>query len=98
MKLTDLDATFVDASANGFVHGPECKQGVLFDEPAGSGGKLLVWFANPIGGGPAAGREHTPSPRWTRTGETLETLTLSPSVNVIGGWHGWIRNGEVITC
>lgn len=33
---------------------------------------------------------------WTRTGETFEELSLSPSVNAepSGHWHGFITNGE----
>lgn len=37
-------------------------------------------------------------PCWKRTtGETFDTLTLSPSIDVskYGHWHGFITNGEV---
>lgn len=30
---------------------------------------------------------------WDRTGDSFETLTLSPSVNLEGHWHGHITNG-----
>ena len=96
MKLHDLDAEFIDTAPNGGLrHGPDCGQGVLFDDPQGGGYKVCVWFANPLGGKPVAGPEYDPKPRWQREGDTLETLTLSPSVNVHGGWHGWVRAGEV---
>ncbi len=38
-----------------------------------------------------------PGVLWQRTGETFETLTLSPSVDAsrAGCWHGFITNGEV---
>lgn len=41
-------------------------------------------------------------PRWNRTGNTIETLTLSPSIDASGqdhvthkGWHGHVTNGEI---
>lgn len=48
-----------------------------------------------------------PDPRaWDRTGDTFETLTISPSIDshhVLDdgtkcNWHGFIRNGEILTC
>jgi len=35
---------------------------------------------------------------WNRTGDTFDTLTLSPSIFPPGHWHGFIRNGEIETC
>ncbi len=37
---------------------------------------------------------------WQRTGETFDTLTLTPSIHSRKekggcGWHGFITNGEV---
>ena len=39
------------------------------------------------------------APRWNRTGESFESLTLAPSIRRLDncGWHGFITNGEVIT-
>ena len=34
---------------------------------------------------------------WRRTGDTFDSLTLSPSIDVAGHWHGHIINGELIT-
>ena len=61
---------------------------------------LGVWFANPIDGGPPAPPDIMPKPRWQRTGDTFETISLSPSIDASsadcgGHWHGWITNGEV---
>jgi hypothetical protein len=69
--------------------------------------RVFVGFANPLDGGPA----HDPRPgqQWTRTGDTFETLQLSPSIRRHrvgdGGcdWHGFVGSagaaaGEVITC
>jgi hypothetical protein len=54
------------------------------------GAKGGAWFTNPIEGGPPYGRVC-----WDRTGETLETLTLTPSFRAVGHYHSWIRNGEL---
>lgn len=55
-------------------------------------------FKNPLDGGPP-----DPSAKWTRTGDTLETLTLSPSINADEqdhgthkGWHGHVQNGKIV--
>jgi hypothetical protein len=34
-------------------------------------------------------------PAWEKTGDTLETLTLSPSVMMVGHFHSWIKNGQL---
>lgn len=33
--------------------------------------------------------------RWTRTG-TPPKITLSPSINLVGHWHGWLRDGVLV--
>lgn len=64
--------------------------------PCGCGAGLYVPFANPLDGGPQYGPQG-----WQRAGDTVDTLTLSPSVLRLGpascGWHGWIRDGKAIT-
>lgn len=89
-------------------------QGVMFDCPhcVASGirsddprmVRLPVGFANPVDGGapfrPESRPDGTPIPRplWQRTGDTFETLSLSPSIDASktheGGWHGYLTNGE----
>jgi hypothetical protein len=54
------------------------------------GMRFSAWFKNPIGGGEPGGRV-----QWDRTGETLETLSLSPSFMFFGHCHSWIRDGQV---
>lgn len=60
--------------------------------------RIYVAFANPLDGGPPHVDEGEPV--WLRTGDTFDTLTLSPSILRTlpegCGWHGWIRNGAVI--
>ncbi len=55
---------------------------------------LGVWFANPIDGlPPTDDAEHL----WQRSGDSFETLTLTPSIDASGDghWHGFITNGEI---
>lgn len=71
--------------------------------------RLVVWFANPIDGGPPQPPEPIPegppeavkaaqmrNNRWQRTGEDLATISLSPSVDCEGHWHGFVTNGEIV--
>jgi hypothetical protein len=60
-----------------------------------------IWFTNPLDGGPPL---NDPRPKWRRTGETFENLTLdnpggsnSCDFSSSGHWHGFITNGEVLT-
>lgn len=59
--------------------------------------RCAILFENPLDGG---GRfdSTTKGHYWTRTGETFETLTLTPSIQRVDGcrWHGFITNGEII--
>jgi hypothetical protein len=93
MKLTDLDPNWiVDREGR-------TGMGVTFRCPCrpGCDTYLGVWFANPIDGGPPASAELMPKPRWQRSGESFETLTLAPSVDASasGHWHGFITSGQV---
>ena len=56
--------------------------------------RLAVWFANPLDGGPPT---DDATHLWQRTGETFESLTLSPSIDASsdGHWHGFVTNGLV---
>lgn len=100
MKLTDLNPNWVDAGGAGISdkdgnpvperHGV----GLSFDCPCGCDSHCYVDLENPLDGGPTYGQDgHT----WKRTGDTFETLTLTPSIQRVGGckWHGHITNGEV---
>ncbi len=53
--------------------------------------RLAVMFANPVDGGESYGVQY----QWQRTGDTFETLSLTPSVNVPDHWHGHVTNGDV---
>lgn len=81
-------------------HTSEC----AYDEACGDGKheRHYVMFANPVDGGPVF---EVNSPKWTRTGDTWDTLQLLPSIlsdPAKGGcgWHGYIGieiPGEVTT-
>lgn len=96
MRLADLAPKWVVDKAGR-------KVGVNFLCPCCRGGEdgsyAGVMFANPIGGGEALDGCRG----WQREGETFETLTVSPSILVHPReghveWHGWLRNGEMVSC
>ena len=105
MKLVDLNPQFLDS------HDGRRGVGVLFDCPCGNNDEnhgCFVPFKVALDGSPGGHGEKG----WARTGDTFETLTLTPSIfrrtsdcrgatNVTDplpcGWHGFITNGEVIT-
>lgn len=101
MTLDELDASFV---------APEGRHGVAvqFRCPGCRRERIVIPLANPVdGGAPDPSMNHR-GVLWQRTGETLETLTVTPSVDfrhtnfdddlvekpVKCHWHGWIRNGR----
>ena len=106
MKLTELHPRWVGAGSDGISDGhgnPVAERhgvGISFDCPCG-----YVSFANPLDGGPALKGK---SPKWDRTGETFEDLTLRPSILrtvnpelpiALRGytWYGFVTNGEIKT-
>jgi hypothetical protein len=73
------------------------------DECGGAGAMIVVWFENPVDGGPTVPEmpyetETGLSSRWNRFGETFETLSLSPSIDasISGHWHGFVTNGKCV--
>lgn len=102
MKLTDLNPQFIGAGGEGITRDgepvPERRGiGITFNCPCGCDELVFIPFRNPLDGGPPWDSD----PRralWDRTGEDVETLTLTPSIQRLGGcrWHGWIRSGEVV--
>ena len=109
MRLVDLDPHFYGSGGHGITDAngnpvPERSGiGLWCDCPCGKCGvPLAVSFENPIDGGPAPYREEG-RPLWRRTGDTFETLTLTPSilrrVEKGGcGWHGFLTGGVFKEC
>ena len=104
MKLIDLNPKWYGSGGKGHTDkdGNTLPRreglGITFNCPCGCSDQLAVSFTNPLDGQPPRDG-HT----WQRTGDTFETLTLSPSLlrskDKGGcGWHGWVRNGQIITC
>lgn len=101
MRLRELNARFVAAEGRdgmGMVF--DCPHCLPRSEP------FALYFANPLDGGAALAPEAgSKNHRWARTGNSVDDLTLSPSVNCLVGeqgqpgfeqhWHGWILNGEI---
>lgn len=80
--------------------------GISFECPIhGDGHRLVVCFSNPVDGGPPVQEGKL----WQRTGNTFDTLTLTPSVDAshylhlsCNGsehgttcWHGHVSDGNV---
>lgn len=79
--------------------------GITFDCPHCRTQRLGVVFKNaidPEGWIERGVTRHHDKNEWDRTGDTFETLTLSPSIDTQSGvefeghWHGFIRDGNVV--
>lgn len=106
MKLIDLNPAWVGSGGEGVRNAdgsPVPRReaiGIWFDCPCGCEHPVYVSFSNPADGlGPFHANDG--QPMWERTGNTFAELTLRPSIQRIAPqacWHGFITNGEVITC
>ena len=104
MELSDLNPVWLShggeyVTQNGQPVPLRERIGISFDCPCGCQHPVDVLFANPVDGGGPVRQE--PHPNWTRTGETFDDLTLSPSVQreyPARCWHGFVTNGEISTC
>ncbi len=93
MKLTELSPEFLRVTERGTYATVESladAHGIWFTCPQCREHNVCVWFADR---GAPEGEE--PTPRWGASGSSFDDLTITPSVNVSGCWHGWVRNGEV---
>ena len=93
MKLVDLDAQLLAVKEPGLYHHVDefrFAQGLRFECPRCRDHQVLVWFVDK--GVPLA---EEPISRWAAWGTSLEDLTLSPSINVAGCWHGFVISGEI---
>jgi hypothetical protein len=102
VKLTDLNPKFFTlghwASPHIFAIG------LTFDCPCCRDRRLAVFFDTPIDPDNVAKTFMEPwTPTllnhnlWKRSGDTFDTLTLTPSIDASahGHWHGFIQNGEI---
>lgn len=106
-RLVDLDPRWV-----GRFHVDDIDRhglGISFDCPVhGPPCRIVAPFDPPLDGKPPSVAKGVP---WTRTGDTFETLTLTPSIRVRTGrwneakgatelvehWHGYVTDGNVRT-
>lgn len=99
-KLVDLNPRWVGAGGKGISDAqgnPATERhgiGIHFDCPCGCGTQCYLGLRNPLDGGPCLEPDR---PSWQRVGDSFETMTLTPSIQRIGGcnWHGFITNGEI---
>lgn len=103
MKLTELKPQFLARVSDGhrrYVDTIGEAQGVMFLCPrcyranAEAGTHyVMVWFR-----GRGVPDTEVPGPgRWGASGGGYADLTLSPSIQLLGGgcdWHGFVQNGE----
>lgn len=101
-KLVDLNPWFVDAGGDGIKDADgkpvPLKRGVgiSYDCPCGCNETTFLRFENPLDGS----EPRTDSPKWKRTGDTFETITLTPSIQRVDGcmWHGYLTDGVLTEC
>lgn len=99
MRLVDLNPRFLDIADDHPTHAGQHGYGVECDCPCGKcGSRLPVVFKVALDGKPTPWGEKG----WDRKGDTLETLTLSPSIHRLPpphcGWHGFLTDGEFKSC
>lgn len=104
MKLIDMHPEWIGNGGSGVTDAQGRtverieKAGVEFDCPCGNNDsyhRLYIPFANPVGIDAVKDRKG-----WKRTGDTFESMSLSPSIlraKIHGGcgWHGWLIDGEL---
>lgn len=96
-KLRDLDAVFVQRDNDDslfYLDTAKGAQGIQFHCPCDAGHDLLLWFANPLDA-EVVPIHVTPMARWQRIGDSLDSLTLAPSVNAYC-WHGFVKDGLIL--
>jgi len=104
MRLSDLEPRWITGKRSDALEakGKRGDVGLSFLCPHCREVRLAVPFAPPIDEGILwlwAGwdNQFKGRPIWTRTGETFDTITLTPSIDVSasGHWHGFIQGGDV---
>lgn len=93
-KLSDLDPQFlcVVESNKRYAHVDTLAEahGIRFECPKCGNHQILVWFHDRD-----VPSDEEPLPRWTISGKGIDDLTLMPSINVPGCWHGFVQGGSI---
>ena len=101
MRLIDLHPKYIGTGGEGITDRDgnpvpwRDGVGIEFDCPCGCESPVFIPFENPLGGGtPVHDKNHC----WKREGEDFETLTITPSIQRVGGcaWHGFVKKGEIV--
>jgi hypothetical protein len=101
-KLLDLHPRWVGHGGEGItINGQpvpfRAGVGLSFDCPCGCGSHCYIPLENPLSGStyPDARPE---LPKWTRSGDDFASLTLSPSIQRVGGCqsHFHIQGGTIV--
>lgn len=100
MRLSELSPKWIAVRENGDAIGvtflcPHCRQvhiGAWFAEPVDINGIPGIDLDLPL-----FMAQHPENKYWHRTGDTFETLTLTPSVDTSqhGHWHGFLTSGAI---
>lgn len=106
MKLSELHPRWI--TLNGWSHASPFYIGMTFQCPHCLDQRLGVLFDPPIDPDALVGqvfpfdihvyaRTTNQWPVWSRTGDSFDTLTLTPSIDTAwtGHWHGFIEHGEI---
>lgn len=92
-----MSVRLVDIGPRWINYGDRKGVGISFECMARHcGGRIRVLFANPLDGGQAwpDDEQHGGGPyRWHRSGETFETLSMTPSVDADVCGHMTLTNG-----
>lgn len=103
-RMSFMQGDTLDGAQGVMFQCPRCSEG----KPVGCDGTgfagahyVKVCFSNPRNA-EVAPAEYDHNPRWEMSGNGLDDLTLSPSINLDvpengeGGcrWHGWVKNGD----
>jgi hypothetical protein len=87
VRLVDLEPKWIDRNGRTGL-------GVIFNCMIGHCcGRIRIYFTNPLDGGPAWPVDDQNSHRWTRTGDSFETLSMTPSVNADVCGHLTLTDG-----
>lgn len=93
-RLVDLNPKWIETT-DGEVYG------IRYDCPCGAsdcpmGGWAVVPTKTNFTGKPTSADSMRRG--WDTSGTSFEDITLSPSIHHVGHWHGWLRNGVLVSC
>jgi len=100
MQLTELHPKWV--GVHNWCGNPHFRCGIVFDCPHCLKQRIAIFFTPPIDPDHEwdkfdRAELYPDHPKWTRQGETFDTITLTPSIDVsqYEHWHGFIENGQI---